>query len=283
MTLRHLIAACGLSVCMAISLVGCGSKKQAQTTATAQLGTSFSKTDTRKALEQYSQPWQKLRMPLTVKLSQPKSVSFSGTATMVRGRSVTLSFRVFGMEVAVLYLTPDSLLAIDKFHKRYVMEPLAPVLGGFPVNIDNVQDLLTGRPFLLGSDKSIVDDAGKFDIDVAGGSNVWTMIPEKMPSKVEYGFSFDTMLNLVALIVKVADKAPVDISYSPAETTSVGLLSPMVTIDAKAGKTAVAGTVSYNLGKLKTDDAVDAREIQTPGSNYERIPAKSLLKIVSSL
>lgn len=283
MTTRHFIAACCLSISMAFTLVGCGSKKQAQTTAPLLNGTTITETDTHTTLEQYSEPWQKLRMPLTVKLSQPKSVSISGTATMVRGRSVTLSFRVFGMEVAVLYLTPDSLLAIDKFHKRYVMEPLAPVLGGFPVNIDNVQDLLTGRPFLLGSDKPIADNASRFDIEVTSGSNVWTMIPKKMPSKFEYGFSFDSMLSLVALIVKVADKSPVEIAYSPAERTPAGIFSPKITINATAGKTAVAGTISYNFGKIKTDDAVDAREIERPGSNYERIPAKSLLKIVSGL
>lgn len=283
MTSRQFIAACGLSVCMAISLIGCGSQKQAQTTSSAQTGISSAAVDTRQALEQYSSQWEKLRMPLTVKLSQPKSVSISGTATMVRGSSVTLSFRVFGMEVAVLYLTSDSLLAIDKYHKRYVMEPLAPLLGGFPVNIDNVQDLLTGRPFLLGSDKTIAADASKFDIDVTDGNSVWTMIPKKMPSKVEYGFSFDSMLSLVALIVKASDKNPVDISYSPAETTPVGPLSPKITIEAKAGKTDIAGSISYNFGKLKTDNAVDASEIKKPGSNYERIPAKNLLKMVSAL
>lgn len=283
MTSRKFITACCLLAGMSISLIGCGSKKQAQSTSPAQTVTTFTAADTHKSLDAYSRPWDKLRMPLTVRLSQPKSVSISGTATMVRGKSLTLSFRVFGMEVAVLYLTQDSLLAIDKFHKRYVMEPLAPVLGGFPVNIDNVQDLLTGRPFLLGSDKTIAADASKFDIDVTSDSNIWTMIPKKMPSKVEYGFSFDSMLSLVALIVKVADKAPVDLTYSPAEQTPVGPFSPQIAIEAQAGKTAVAGTISYNFGKLKTDKAVDDRPIQQPGSNYERIPAKSLLKIVSSL
>ena len=156
-------------VFLALLLAGCGSSKKSgksneysPETGSVTPG-AVSTDDCRQVLANYGL-WQRLKTPVTLRLYSPKSVSISGNAVMERGKSIMISLRFLGMEIGSLYVTNDSIQIIDKFNKRYVKEPLAQLLAGFPVNISNVQDLLLGRPFLLGSERPVADMPGKFDI-----------------------------------------------------------------------------------------------------------------------
>lgn len=284
--MKRLLNIIVISLLLATGASSCRSNKSAvapsnQSTSTLPL-TAPDQKECKQVLASYSNDWQRLKVPMTLRLAKPKSMSVSGNAIFDRGRSITLSMRFLGMEVACLYLTSDSLLAIDKYHKRYVHEALKPILGGFPVNIANVQDLLLGRPFLLGSEAPISTLASKFDIATTTGSTTWTMIPKSTPQGVEYGFSFDDVVRLAGLIVKSGAHQPVTVVYgTPRQTAEAGPVSPSVTVEAMAGKTAVDATIEWELKKARWDKEVELRNI-TPGKGYERIPASKLLKSVAS-
>jgi hypothetical protein len=88
--------------------------------------------------------WHDVYMPVKVKLSSPMSASLSGRATIVRDSLVNLSMRVLGMEVAVVNITPDSLVLVDKYHKYVFSESLQKIMGSHKITLGDMQDIMLG-------------------------------------------------------------------------------------------------------------------------------------------
>ena len=62
----------------------------------------------------------------------------------MRDSAINISMRVLGMEVAVVNVTPDSVVMADKFHKYLFAEPLAAVLGSHSMTVGEMQDIMLG-------------------------------------------------------------------------------------------------------------------------------------------
>ncbi len=271
---------------IAMGITGCGSNKSAtktrghETTPT-QSGLSVTASECKAILTTYGD-WERVKMPLNLRLRQPKSVSMSAQATMERGKSITISLRFIGMEVGVIYVTSDSLIAIDKFNRQYVSEALRPLLGGFPANISNVQDLLLGRPFLLGNEKPLTDVSDKFDIEPMEDGSGWSLVPKTFPKSVEYGFSFTPITTLSLMIIKAGSHEPVNVKFIKPVTTPSGPMSPSISIAAMLGKTMVDASLEWNFSKAKWNEGIEVKKPTIP-RNADRISATKLLKAVSSL
>ncbi|WP_303041674.1 DUF4292 domain-containing protein, partial [Duncaniella muris] len=121
--------------------------------------------------------WSDVKIPLTLRLKSPKKISIGGTLTMQRDRSVHLSLRFLGMEVASLMVTQDSIFALYKLERLYFAESISDLLGGFPATVGNVQDLLLGRAFILG-DTPLAPSR----CTLAGTPENWTITPSGTPS-----------------------------------------------------------------------------------------------------
>lgn len=270
---------------LTFALSGCGTKKQTGTTGqyqqTPETGFPTSETYCKNVLGAYNE-WTRVKLPVTVNLRQPKSISFSATATMESGKSITISLRFLGMEVGVLYLTSDSLLAIDKFNKVYVNEPLKPLLGGFPANISNVQDLLLGRPFLLGNENTLSSVMNKFECNANADSDSWILRPKSFPSGMEYEFAFHPISTLSSLTVKAGKHDPVTVYFTQAVSTPSGPMAPSVNIKTQIGKTAIDASIKWNFQKARWGSDIDVKKPTIP-RNAERIPASKLLKMLPSL
>lgn len=272
-------------IILTFALSGCGTKKQTGTAGqyhqTPETGFPASETYCKNVLGAYNE-WTRVKLPVTVNLRQPKSISLSATATMERGKSITISLRFLGMEVGVLYLTSDSLLAIDKFNKVYVNEPLKPLLGGFPANISNVQDLLLGRPFLLGNENTLSSVINKFECKANADSDSWNLRPKSFPSGMEYEFAFHPLSSLSSLTVKAGKHGPVTVFFTQAVSTPSGPMAPAVNIETQVGKTAIDASIKWNFQKARWGSDIDVKKPTIP-RNAERIPASKLLKMLPSL
>jgi hypothetical protein len=88
--------------------------------------------------------WHDVYMPVKVKLTSPMSMSLSGRATMVRDSLIYMSMRVFGMEVAVMNMTGDSVMFVDKYHKYLFSESLDKVMGSHKLSIGDIQNIALG-------------------------------------------------------------------------------------------------------------------------------------------
>ncbi len=94
---------------------------------------------------------------------------------MQRDRSVHLSLRFLGMEVASLMVTQDGIFALYKLERLYFAESISDLLGGFPTTVGNVQDLLLGRAFILG------DTPGTLTLHPRRHPQNWTITPQAAP------------------------------------------------------------------------------------------------------
>lgn len=131
-------------------------------------------------------PWTDMEVGLKVSLNSPAKLNASGKAWMKRGQWISISVRMLGFEVATLWIDRDSVVAVDKFHKKYLSEPTSRLLGDADITLEDMQDLLTGRAFLVGSGTAKVTDRKEFDFEQA--ANGWYLLPRRQPDKFDYGF-----------------------------------------------------------------------------------------------
>lgn len=231
-------------------------------------------------IDQYKS-WQQVRVPLSVKINSPKSFSISGTAEMVHGSSVLISLKFIGMEVAWLYVSDSNITVADKMNKRYISESPAKFLGGFNVNTYNLQDLLVGRPFVLGT-KEIADASVRKFTFTGDGTGAWSLQPESGMEGMEYGFWFEPQTVLNAAVVQFADKQPVALLYGTPVNTPVGPMASQIGIRAKIGDTEVDATIFWNWQRAKWGDVFEPREPKVPDS-YRKVDGASVLKSLTNL
>ncbi len=230
--------------------------------------------------ESYTQ-WDRLRIPVTLRVAQPQKINVSGTAVMQRGKSIQLSFRFFGMEVASVYITPDSLCAIDRMHKQYISEPLGNMIAGFPVNMDNLQDLLLGRMFILGESGITPVMAKDLNMEVAQSAQSWTAAPRKAPKGISCTFTFSAADRLTGLSAAYGQYPPVLFAYSDQTATPAGPMASVVDIEAHAGKTLLDIEMEWNFSKARWNGDVDISPFNFP-KGYKRIFGRDLVKIFGS-
>lgn len=255
-------------------LASCGTQKKAAVAPVVpEQSTGNPVSDFKMMAASYSPGWKKVRIPVSASVVEPVSLGASGYLTMERGRSVNLSMRVLGMEVASLYLTQDSVVVIDRWNKRYISQGLTKFLNGFPVTIDNLQDLLLGRLFLVGEGSIDAKDADKFIFDADG--SVWGCKPRSENDLFGYAF-VASGTNLMYLHI-FAGKGDGEAAYGEPEPTPCGVIASGVTVKTKAGKKNINATLTYKPNKAQWDDDVRIPQMEVPRS-YKRVDASSVIK-----
>lgn len=217
-------------------------------------------------------PWQQLKVPFNVSISQPTQISASGQATMVRGEYINLSVRILGMEVAALYLTNDSVLVIDRWNKRYISENLRRFLKGFPADISNLQDMLTGRPFVLGQEKITARSLKDFSVEQNG--TIWGIKPTRSEAGLDYAFIFSQ--SQFSAIEVAAGKTEVHIAFGEPSTTQFGTFASSINISALTPSKPIDGAIQWRWSKAQFNNSFSAKHIETP-KGYTRINADELL------
>lgn len=275
------VAAALFGVAGLISSCSSGRKATKSTNQTRVVVTDGEVSEPRKAFEamvaSYAPQWTKLKMPVTVNLSSPMQAGASGVLTMERGRSIQISMRVLGMEVASLFLTPDTVTVIDRWNKRYVREGLTRFLAGFPVDINNVQDLLTGRLFLAGHPELNTGLTDKFKFESDG--QLWGCQPVEQAGS--YSYLFMAMATNLMRFEAEAGSGGATIEYADPQLTPYGPMAAGLTVSSMAGKKKIEAQLSYKIAKASWDDNVTIADF-TPPRGYRRIDAAGVLKGLSA-
>lgn len=216
--------------------------------------------------------WESVKMPVTLNLISPKSMSIGGTLTMERDKSIHLSFRFIGMEVASMMVTEDSIYALYKLEKLYFAESISDLLGGFPATVGNVQDLLLGRPFMLGENRISLSQC-----TLSGNGATWTIAPDRNPMGMSYDFTVDTPTgNVELLTVNLPSRSPIIADYSDFASSATGPMAGMTAISAKKGNTRIAAEISLNARKAEWGKGLGKTWSAPRG--YKRVLAADILK-----
>lgn len=89
--------------------------------------------------------WHNVTLPVKVSVVKPQKMSFNGTATIVRGEYVYMSFRLLGFEVGAMNITPDEVdVVIKQLSKVWLQESISDKLKQYNVSFTTLQDAMLG-------------------------------------------------------------------------------------------------------------------------------------------
>lgn len=222
--------------------------------------------------------WTTLQCSGNIKVTGSQTLSSGMQMRMIRDKAIYISVRpMLGIEVAKLVVTTDSVLVVDKYHKRYVAEPLSLITNGIPITVGTLQDIFLGRAFVLGSGTVNVTTKGLVQL-IADGAN-FRLQPKQQPSGFSYEFSINgkNQLQSVTVTPARAGASPYTARYSHVFTTLAGSIAHHADVNAQ-----ISGT-SFGI-------ALDLRDItwgiaftiddSKPGEGYKRLSGHQLTSIL---
>lgn len=110
--------------------------------------------------------WTDVSLPVKVQLNQPKRLSVSGTAKMVRGKALSVSLRIFGIEVGSMYADQDSVIVIAKFNNMYCSESLSQITATYGLTLADLQSVLLGQVFTSGNGRLSSSKFKKYKVEL---------------------------------------------------------------------------------------------------------------------
>lgn len=133
-------------------------------------------------------PWQRLSIKGKAKVKGlPVSLSLKIYMTRTSEILMSLSAPLLG-EVGRVEISQDSVLLVNKRSKTYCRESIASYLTETGATLTDIQDLLTGRVFLLGSGTLSESNASLVEVS-QGPSDTWFVTPKNQPERANYGFT----------------------------------------------------------------------------------------------
>lgn len=253
-------------------------KKTAAAAATAQ---SASQTSHITKIANSFGAWTTLKAGGSITLGGSKTLSSSMQVRMERGRSIYISIRPMGiMEVGRLVVTGDTLLIIDKLHKRYILENTKLLTANIPVDVSTLQDIFLGRAFILGKGTFNSGMAALVTLTNVDGS--YMIRPKDQYKGFEYDFKFDKSYHIKSLevmpVVSDTKVATYSVDYSDVKTSLAGSIATKVKVATKIGKSPMSLAFDYS-GYTWNDEVVIDTKIP---SSYTRISGGSLLNLLSA-
>ncbi len=221
--------------------------------------------------------WTVFSVPVNLSVSRPTEISFSGRAYFVKDKSVYLSLRKFGFEVAQISITPDSIVAVDKFNKKYVAESVTSLSAQTGMSVGDIQRLFLGEPFLPG-EKPVSD---RFVFEGAPGGGSWLAVPSKQSRYADLGFVFsDSDDSLTACAIGNASTT-FTMEYDGRVSTDGGSLPSVDLLALVSPDFSAAVTFKWSWNQAKWGSESDINKFRKPTSSYKRIDAASLLKALA--
>lgn len=103
--------------------------------------------------------------------------SLQATFKIQRGKLIWMSLRKLGLEVARVYITPDSTVVINRMESTYQIERSEDVSNkiGFPLDMISLEKLFLGHP-VLSDELSFPDGIQKDSFHVQGISDNWVSV-----------------------------------------------------------------------------------------------------------
>lgn len=186
-------------------------------------------------------PWQRVSLKGKVRI-EGVPVALTLKVYMERSRSIimSLSAPLLG-EVGRLEATPDSLLMVNKRGKKYARENLATRLADFGASLSDVQDLLLGRVFVIGSGTLCAGNIPLVEAIAGQQTGTQLVMPRRQDERAAYGFTLmedGRILRAVAFTPDERYLAEAEYAYSERDTA--------IELDLKLGKKIYP--VSFTLG-----------------------------------
>ncbi|MBR5727450.1 MAG: DUF4292 domain-containing protein [Muribaculaceae bacterium] len=268
---------------LALIVAGCRAKQQVITTDypktdTTTVTPSVNPLETRLNTFAASQMgWTTLQTGGNVKVGGAKSFSSSMQMRMIRGKAIYISLRpLIGIEVGKIVITNDSVLVVDKYHKRYLAEPISLITNGVPVTVNEMQDIFLGRAFILG--KGTVNTSTRHLVQLAADGTNYRLSPKSQPQAFNYGFTIDPSNHVIAVNVTptTGTKIPYTARYSDVRFTLAGAVAHHADVAATVGNSKF--TLALDLKDITWNTQVNIDDSKPTG--YQRMNGHQITSIL---
>lgn len=223
--------------------------------------------------------WTSMQASGTVKLGGGKSLSSAMQMRMVRDKFIYISLRpMLGIEVGKIVIMNDSVLVVDKYHKRYIAEPISLITNDIPVTVGIMQDILLGRAFVLG--QGSVNSQNKALVQLTLGDKCYALTPIQQPEAFSYSFAYDDKNHILSLIVtpKQGEQTPYAATYDNVQTTLAGNIAHHTQVSATVGGKGF--TLSLDLKNVEWNKQVNVDDSRP--TNYKRMNGQDIVSILDS-
>lgn len=259
--------------CVALLSQSCSTSRKAAGPATAGAPVVVTAANLTSVMAARYGQWDDVYVPFRLNLESPARFSFSGRASMVRGRSLHMSLRVFGMEVAVVHAEGDTAWLLDKVHRYVCAVPLASLTARTGIDLAQMQDMLLGRAFYPGT-----ADFGRAPLDVVADGDAWLLSPRRATPRVSWSMRADASGNLLSMTVVPEGRGEFVASFADFVTTPAGQCASELDIDGRlSGKAARAG-IDWDMGKARWNEGRDDK--WSVPSGYTEITPDKLVDIL---
>lgn len=275
-----------LMALLALNAAACGTARKAALQATPSVTPAPMLADTATAAPALSRAaqiaatfggWQTVQAGGSLTVSGGKSLTSSMNVRMERGRSISISVRPMGLvEVARLVIKGDTLIAIDKLHKRYLCENVQLLTAGLPADVSTVQDMLLGRAFVLGH--GTYNTGTTHEATVLHVNADYLLQPREQLDDFSYQFRFDAQNRLLALEVtpKVRGVGTLTVNYADVQRTVAGNIAGRLSFATRTPQGNVALKLDYSGFTWNQPVKIDT----TIPKNYSKIDGSYLLKML---
>lgn len=225
--------------------------------------------------------WTSLKASGNVSIGGKSSLSSSMQIRMERGKSIYISVRPMGiMEVGRLIIKGDTLLVIDKIHKRYILEDAKLLTSGIPVDVNTLQDIFLGRAFVLG--RGTLNSGMRDLVTVNEDADAYVMRANEQFKGFTYAFRFDKAYHITALEVAPGSNPDAantySVDYANVKSSIAGYIASKVKVATQIGDAQMSLSLSYNGFTWNEPVEIDAK---IP-ANYTRVSGSSLLNFFSA-
>lgn len=225
--------------------------------------------------------WSDVSMPLKVQVAQPKRLNVSASAKMVRGKALSISLRVFGLEVGSLYADNDSVIIVSKFNNMYCSESLSYLKDTYGLTLADMQAMLLGQVFTPGSGILAPDDIKQYKVVL--GENSIGLTPKKLPKGLAWTFaavlSSETAPSLRTLTVTADGHEPVVAAYGTAQATGAGMAAPWVNLSTNLRQHHVDATLTWDFNRAKWNSGLTIAKPKIP-SGARLIPLAKVFEML---
>ncbi len=226
----------------------------------------------------YQADWRTFKSGGNVEIgSGSKSLSSSMQMRMIRNKSIYVSVRpVLGIEAAKMVINGDSILLVDKLHKRYVLEKASLLTNGIPVSVGALQDIFLGRAFELGKGSLTQELKDDFTVNVLDNRVVLT--PKNQFKGFDYNFVYDGHNNIVSLnvIPSNAGASTYSVTYRNVQGSVAGKVAGSASVSTKLNGSAMKLDLEYKDMQWNESFTIDTNIPK----NYKRMEGKDIMQLL---
>ncbi|MCH5222210.1 MAG: DUF4292 domain-containing protein [Muribaculaceae bacterium] len=293
------ISAIFLSALLLLSLNACKTAKDASRVYEHGVGASdnqpaqmHSLPDDYVKMTQSYVPWTDVTVPVKLTMSAPKSVSLSGTMTMVYGKAISMTFKMFIVEAASVYIDTDSVFFLSKPMGICYAESFERFSAASGLSLCDIQSLLLGQAFYPGAGTLSADDISLFDLlEVTEPANdglfIFNMSPRINTTLAEWYFTaaapraeVEAMPQVFALNVK-AGETTVECTFAQSEISPAGKIAAKMQLEGSVKKHKIDLVIASTYSKALWNSGATANKMKI-STGTRILSTEQLLKLLNN-